>query len=69
MPNDGLTLLTPLELNRIAPLDEASHLSSLSVDTLRDKFRDKLVRLSEKRLGMRVGDALMLGATAKSNHT
>ena len=69
MPNDGLTPLTPLELNRIAPLDEASHLSSLSVDTLRDKFRDKLVRLSEKRLGMRVGDALMLGATAKSNHT
>ena len=61
MPNDELPPLTPVELNRIVTLDEASRLSSLSKDTLRDKFRDKLVPLSEKRFGMRVGHALMLG--------
>ena len=60
MPNDKLPLLTPVELNRIVTLDEASRLSSLSKDTLRDRFRDKLVHLSDRRMGMRVGDALML---------
>jgi hypothetical protein len=65
MPKHELPLLTPVELNRIVTLDEASRLSSLSKDTLRDRFRDKLVHLSERRFGMRVGHALMLDATTK----
>jgi hypothetical protein len=48
-------------LNRIVSLDEASRLSSLSKDTLREKFAQKLVKLSPKRHGMRLGHALMLG--------
>jgi hypothetical protein len=46
--------------NRIVTLAEAAHLSSLSVDTLRRKHRDKFVQLSERRLGMRRRDALNL---------
>jgi hypothetical protein len=52
---DELPNPTPIELNRIVPLAEASRLSSLSVDTLRDQFPEKIVHLSPKRAGMRVG--------------
>jgi hypothetical protein len=55
-----LPKLTALELARIVPLAEGSRLSSLSEDTLRREHSDKLVRLSARRLGIRVGDALML---------
>jgi hypothetical protein len=46
---DELPNPTPIELNRIVSLAEASRLSSLSVDTLRDQFPEKIVRLSPKR--------------------
>ena len=52
--------LTAIELERIVPLDEAAQLSSVSEDTLKRNPRDKLDRLSPRRLGMRVRDALML---------
>jgi hypothetical protein len=58
--DDELPNPTPVELNRIVSLAEASRLSSLSVDTLRDQFAEKIVQLSPKRAGMRVGHALML---------
>jgi hypothetical protein len=58
--DDELPNPTTVELNRIVSLAEASRLSSLSVDTLRDQFREKIVQLSPKRAGMRVGHALML---------
>jgi|SRR6516162_1683207 hypothetical protein len=48
------------DLDRVVTLAEASHLSSLSIDTLRRKHRAKFVRLSERRFGMRKRDALML---------
>jgi len=57
---DELPNPTAVELNRIVSLAEASRLSSLSVDTLRDQFSEKIVQLSPKRAGMRVGHALML---------
>jgi hypothetical protein len=56
--------LSALELARIAPLSEASHLSGLSEDTLRRSHSDKLLKLSERRTGMRVRDALMLANEA-----
>jgi hypothetical protein len=46
--------------DRILTLGEASRLSSLSVDTLRRKHRNKFIQLGERRLGMRRRDALML---------
>jgi hypothetical protein len=52
--------LSSLEQKRIASLQEASRLSSVSVDTLKREHSDKIIRLSPRRLGMRVGDALML---------
>lgn len=61
MPDDNdLPLPSPIELNRIVPMDEASQLSSLSEDTLRREHADKIVHLSPRRDGMRIGHALML---------
>ena len=57
--------LSPLELERIAPMPEASHLSGLSEDSLRRHYPHKIIDLSPRRQGMRVRDALML-ATEKS---
>jgi hypothetical protein len=57
---DDLPLPSPVELNRIVPMDEAAKLSSLSEDTLRREHGDKIVHLSPRRDGMRVGHALML---------
>jgi hypothetical protein len=54
--------LTPLELERIVPLAEAVRLSGLSADTWRRKYRDKWIRLSTRRYGVRVKDALLLSA-------
>ena len=53
-----------LLLKRIVPLKQASELSSLSEDTLRRRYPDKIVRLSERRQGMRLGDALLLDPAA-----
>jgi hypothetical protein len=52
--------LSQIELERIVPLSEAARLSSLSPDTLKRKFADKIVQLSARREGMRVKHALML---------
>ena len=56
-----LRLLPPLELLRIAPMPECEKLSSLSEDTLRREYSEKIKKLSKRRDGMRVIDALMLG--------
>ena len=54
----------PVDMLRIADPDEAERLSGLSWDSLRRLYPDKVVQLSERRRGMRVGHALML-TTAK----
>jgi hypothetical protein len=49
-----------LELKRIAPLSEVARLTGLSVDTIRRNHRDRIIKLSPRRVGMRIEDALML---------
>jgi hypothetical protein len=46
---------------RIVSLQEAAELSSLSVDTLQRRHSDKILKLSVRRRGMRLGDVLRLG--------
>lgn len=68
MPKDKLpdSLLDwPVELLRIAPPKEAKQLSTLSWDTIKRDHADKIVQLSDRRVGMRVGHALMLGNTKR----
>jgi hypothetical protein len=50
----------PVELLRVVERQEAERLSSLSWDTIKRRFPEKIVKLSERRRGIRVGDCLML---------
>jgi hypothetical protein len=63
MPRDiGPKLSPELELQRIITLSEAEKISSLSPDTWMRNHRDKLIKLSPRRIGVRLGDALMIAA-------
>jgi hypothetical protein len=53
----------PVELLRVVEPQEAERLSSLSWDTIKRRYPDKIIELSEHRKGMRVGDALTLKRT------
>ena len=55
-----LATMPPLELLRIAPMPECARLSGLSEDTLERHHADRIKRLSPRRKGMRVIDALMI---------
>jgi hypothetical protein len=43
---------------KILTLQEAAALRCISVDTLRRNFRDRFIRLSQRRLGIRYADAI-----------
>jgi hypothetical protein len=49
-----------LELESVKPLLEVKKLTSLSVDTLKRKYPTMIRRLSDRRLGMRLRDALTI---------
>jgi hypothetical protein len=55
-----LTMLPALELLRVADMTECERLSSASADTLERKYPDLIIRISDRRKGMRVAHALML---------
>jgi hypothetical protein len=57
---DSDLLTWPVELLRFVGPEEAERLSTLSWDTIKRKHADKIEKLSERRVGMRVGHCLML---------
>jgi hypothetical protein len=60
MSDDDFKLPAKHELDRIISLQAAEKVSSLSPDSWKRNHADKLVTLSPRRLGVRLGDALML---------
>jgi hypothetical protein len=56
-----------LELERIVSLQEAARISDLSPDSWKRNHPDKLVRLSPRRLGIRLRDALMLPGESEAS--
>ena len=52
--------LSELERLRIVTMAEAARLAGLSEDSLRRHHASKIIKLSPRRDGMRVEDALML---------
>jgi hypothetical protein len=54
---------TWLELERVIPLSEAVELTSISRDGLLRHHHDKIVRLSPRRVGMKLRDAIAIGGT------
>jgi hypothetical protein len=59
--NKGSKLPPGLELDRIVSMQEAEAISSLSPWSWRRNHPDKVVKLSARRDGVRLRDALMLG--------
>lgn len=56
----------PLHLLRIVDPSEAEELSSLSWDSIKRNHADKIVHISARRVGIRVGHALMLARAANA---
>ena len=52
--------LSALELLRIASMKEAARLAGVSERTLRRNYADRILQVSERRQGMRVGVALQI---------
>ena len=52
--------LNLIELNRIISISEAAELSSISPDGWYRHHRDKLIQLTNKRVGVRLKDALFI---------
>jgi hypothetical protein len=53
-----------LELQRIITMEEGARLAGVSLDTLKRRHADKIIRLSPRRRGIRISDALMLKESA-----
>jgi hypothetical protein len=53
-------LLAGVEGERIISLTEASRLAGVSIDTIKRRHGGKIVRMSTKRIGMRLRDVLTL---------
>jgi hypothetical protein len=51
-----------LELERVLPLPEVEKITSLSHDSLKRRHRNKIVRLSPRRVGMKLRDALAIAS-------
>jgi predicted transcriptional regulator of viral defense system len=52
-----------LALERILTLDEAAELAGISKDSLRRHYSHLIRRLSPRRVGMKLRDALAIGST------
>jgi hypothetical protein len=52
--------LSPIQLNKIVSLNEAVELSSLSRDVWLRRYKHLIIRLSDQRLGVRMGHALFI---------
>jgi hypothetical protein len=61
---DLIKSMPAIELLRVAPMAEAERLSGLSEDSLQRHHSDKIKKLSPRRRGMRVIDALMIANNA-----
>jgi hypothetical protein len=62
-PINEFKLSPELELARIISLQDAEKISDLSADGWKRHHADKIVKLSPRRLGVRLRDALMLRST------
>ena len=58
--DDGFKLSPEFELERIISLQTTEKVSGLSADSWKRHHADKIIKMSPRRLGVRLRDALML---------
>jgi hypothetical protein len=54
------TVALDIELMRIVSINEAARMRGVSTDTIRREFKDKMIRISKGRVGLRLRDVLAL---------
>jgi hypothetical protein len=59
--HNRIALSPELEQGRIITLQEAAKLSSISIDSWKRNHKDKIVKLSPRRLGVKLADVLAIG--------
>jgi hypothetical protein len=65
MPTLRKTELPPdVMIRRVISLRQASEIAGVSIDTLKRRHGDKIIKLSVRRSGMRLRDVLAIGELA-----
>ena len=61
LTNRKTELRPDLELQRVVTLREAAEISGISLDTIRRRHPQIIIKLSPRRIGVRLRDALSIG--------
>jgi hypothetical protein len=61
LTNRKTELRPDLELQRVVTLREAAEISGISLDTIRRRYPQIIIKLSPRRVGVRLRDALSIG--------
>jgi hypothetical protein len=61
LTNRKTELRPDLELQRVITLREAAEISGISLDTIRRRYPQIIIKLSPRRVGVRLRDALSIG--------
>jgi hypothetical protein len=59
--NEKVELRPDIELQRVIPLRQAGEVAGISADTIKRRYPEIIVRLSPRRVGVRLRDALAIG--------
>lgn len=62
--NFKVELRPDIELQRVIPLRQAGEIAGISADTIRRRYPSIIVKLSPRRIGVRLCDALRIGQPA-----
>ena len=59
-----VSLSPEIEMRRVLPLEQVTEITNLSRDTIKRQFPHLILKLSPRRFGMRLSDALGIGKPA-----
>lgn len=59
-----IELRPDIELQRVIPLKQAAEVGGVSADTIRRNYPNLIIKLSPRRVGVRLCDALRIGQPA-----
>jgi DNA-directed RNA polymerase specialized sigma24 family protein len=66
LTNRKTELRPDLELQRVVTLREAAEICGISLDTIRRRYPQIIIKLSPRRVGVRLRDALSIGTRPRA---
>ena len=64
LTHQKVELRPDIELQRVIPLRQAGEVAGISADTIRRRYPSIIIKLSPRRVGVRLCDALAIGQPA-----